>query len=148
MNVFELARAKGEIMRFRNLLLAFVYCVSVGCSGHEIDLVQTGKYPIELEITDGFMASTIVTEKDGKLLVTGRVVRTDHKRRRINGYVEISALNPDGKKFEAVKANYTPWASRRSRSKSTFEATLQSLPPAGTKLRIKHVVVVPEWESS
>ena len=130
-------------MRFRNIFLAFAYFSLGACSGHEIDLVQTGAFPVELTITEGFMASTIATEEDGQLKVSGRVIRTDHKRRYIKGSVEIKVIGINGKVLESAKVDYTPWASRRTRSKSTFEVKFKSLPPPGAKLLLEHVVLTP-----
>lgn len=110
------------------------------CSSTRVDLVQTGKYQVELNVPEGYMASTTASEDDGSLILTGRITRIDHKHLTTRGYVEVTLIAPDGSNIEASTAEYQPWATHRTHGKSTFEVRFTPIPQSGTKLKVQHIV--------
>jgi hypothetical protein len=130
-------------------LTIFWIIFSIACSSTRVDLIEQGKYSVELINPDGYEVSTSAFADKGELVVSGVISRNDRRshrtrnrqHRHINGHVEILLVSTEGRLIKSVRIDYQPLHSVHvSSGDSTFKVRISTLPPKGTKLIFKHFV--------
>lgn len=139
----------GFMIRLTLLLIALLLS---GCAG--TDLVESGHLTSQPTLTRTMVRAPEIREVDGKLVVSGRVVRDAWGG--FGGHVEVTIAGPDGGAFGGATVEYRGTAAplgdgigpcegffRRTSPKYGFFAGYKvwfaQLPPPGSVVRVRHV---------
>lgn len=120
----------------RNLVRLIVCCSLAGCGLLAPDLLSQGIYRLESPAAGRCRLAATAEEKDGRLLVEGRLSRGRCPYPR-QAEIEVSLVAPNG--CEIGKTRPRLRRSRNRRSGGTFAyftAEFDRVPPPGTVIRV------------
>ena len=125
----------------RTLLGCLASAIAVGgCSGHRVDLVETGKVKLDVQKTGSpHVARASIQQEGEQVFISGRVANV-RSRRAAGGHVGIQVVRSDGGTLQQL---HVPFKSIRS-LRSTyyrgggFFAKLSIDLPEGTLVRVEY----------
>lgn len=134
---------------YRVITCISLSCILCGCASSRTDLVKTGYLSLQPTLTASLSHSPEVYERDGGLVVDGRLESSEIIK---GGHVDIQVIAPDGTVVYDAAVNHRkpsshsligPKGSLRgprssADSHATYSVRFPGLPPEGSVVRVKY----------
>jgi len=123
------------------LMIVSVSITGLACASRHVNLLKDGTFKFESISSKGYYVSYVDVYQDEDMLVIHGYVKRRSRFGGGSGHVDIAIISPDDEVLEQVRIFPKPQnilSGKMHTRKSTFEARLPTIPPAGSIFRVTY----------
>ncbi|NLD38554.1 MAG: hypothetical protein GX654_16970 [Desulfatiglans sp.] len=128
---------KIRIVIFTGLIILLL--TGFSCASTKVNLLNNKSVKLEKVSDQGVRIMKVFVHKENDEMQISGIVKNTSFVPVTSGHVDIAVISPEGVILQKISANYLPGTlsnRKRHHQGSRFSADLQSVPPAGSTVRI------------